>query len=507
MNTKVMTQAVGSGAPAAAGQKHVLSRYGLHLGVAFLLLIVLLPQQPGLPVAGHYMLGILAFAVTVWMTEAVSYPVSAVVITALMAFMLGFAPDVAKPDTLMGTSKGLSIALGGFSNTAWALVGGALFLAAAMTRTGLDRRIALLVLSKVGAQTSRILIGVIFIGFVLSFFVPSTTARVSGMVPIVMGIIVAFGVPLRSRFAGMLMIAVAQADSLWNVGIKTAAAQNMVAVSFIEKQLGVNVSWLDWFIAAAPFSAIMSVVLYFILMKMMPPEKQEIEGGRAIVAKALQDLGPMRAEEKRLLAISLVLLFFWATEKLVHPFDTSTTTIAAIALMFLPRVGVMDWKEVQNAIPWGTLVLFGIGISLGSALLSTKAAPWLATWISAAFGLQTASALMILAVLALFLILIHLGFASATGLAAAMIPIVISVLQSVQTPGINVVGMTMILQYVVSFGMILPVNAPQNMVVYGTDTFEVRDFVRTGIPLTVIAYLLVLLMGATYWRWLGYVGG
>ena len=86
-----------------------------------------------------------------------------------------------------------------------------------------------------------------------------------------------------------------------------------------------------------------------------------------------------------------------------------------------------------------------------------------------------------------------------------MIPIIISLLQSVKTPGIDVVGMTMILQYVVSFGMILPVNAPQNMVAYATDTFEVRDFVRTGIPLTIIAYLLILLMGATYWKWLGYM--
>lgn len=509
MSTKTTTLAVGAGIaiPAAGERKHVLSRYGLVLATAFLLLIATLPHQSGLPVAGQYMLAILAFAVTIWMTEAVSYPVSAILITVLMAFMLGFAPEVATPDKLMGTSKALSIALGGFSNTAWALVGGALFLASAMTRTGLDRRIALLVLAKVGAKTNRILIGVILIGFVLSFFVPSTTARVSCMVPIVMGIIVAFGVPLKSRFAGMLMIAVAQADSLWNVGIKTAAAQNMVAVSFIEKQLGVSISWLDWFIAAAPFSAIMSAVLYFVLMKMMPPEKQEVEGGRAIVEKALKDLGPMPVAQKKLLAISLILLFFWSTEKILHPFDTSTTTIAAIALMFMPRIGVMDWKDVQNSIPWGTLVLFGIGISLGSALLSTKAAPWLATWISAAFGLEAASALVILAVLAMFLILIHLGFASATGLAAAMIPIVISVLQSVKTPGINVVGLTMILQYVVSFGMILPVNAPQNMVAYGTDTFEVRDFVRTGIPLTVIAYLLVMLMGATYWRWLGHMGG
>jgi len=113
--------------------------------------------------------------------------------------------------------------------------------------------------------------------------------------------------------------------------------------------------------------------------------------------------------------------------------------------------------------------------------------------------------LLILAILAAFLIVIHLGFASATGLAATMIPIIIAVLQSVTTPGIHVVGMTMILQYVVSFGMILPVNAPQNMVAYGTDTFEVRDFVRIGIPLTIIAYVLVLIMGATYWKWLGYM--
>src|SRR5512138_3237025 len=121
----------------------------------------------------------------------------------------------------MGTGKGLTTALGGFSNTALALVAAALFLSAAMTKTGLDRRIALLVLSKMGARTNRVLIGVILVGLVLSFFVPSTTARVACMVPIVMGIITAFGVSRTSRFAGVLMIATAQADSIWNVAIKT----------------------------------------------------------------------------------------------------------------------------------------------------------------------------------------------------------------------------------------------------------------------------------------------
>jgi sodium-dependent dicarboxylate transporter 2/3/5 len=102
-------------------------------------------------------------------------------------------------------------------------------------------------------------------------------------------------------------------------------------------------------------------------------------------------------------------------------------------------------------------------------------------------------------------VVIHLGFASATALASAMIPIVIAVLKGVATSGINVIGMTMLLQFVVSFGFILVVNAPQNMVAYGTDTFSARDFVRTGLVLTVIALALVMLLAATYWRWLGYV--
>jgi anion transporter len=240
-------------------------------------------------------------------------------------------------------------------------------------------------------------------------------------------------------------------------------------------------------------------------MKMMPPEVEEIEGGKAAVAKSLAELGPMSGPEKRLLGVSLMLLFFWTTEGLLHSIDTSTTTIVAIAFMLLPKVGVISWSEAQERIPWGTVVLFGVGISLGSALLSTHAAAWLAKLIVGWFGLGGASALAILAVLSAFLIIIHLGFASATALAAAMIPIIISVLQAVKTPGLNLVGMTMILQYVVSFGMLLPVNAPQNMIAYGTGTFEAKDFLRTGIPLTIAAYVLILILGATYWRWLGLV--
>lgn len=493
-------------APAPAANASWTQRAGLVAAFAALVLILLLPPAAGLPHAGQVMLGILAFAVIVWMTEALDYAVSAVVIGALMIFGLAFMPDAAKPGgPAMGTGAALNLALSGFASSAVALVAAACFIAAAMTATGLDRRIALLVLSRVEARAHQIVIGAMVVGFLLSFIVPSTTARVACLMPIMMGFILAFKVDKRSRFAALLVITAAQTASVWNVGIKTAAAQNMVAVGFVEKQFGSTITWTEWFIAGAPFSALLTVALYFIMTRMMKPEMDEIAGGRAAIRQQLSELGPMTAREWKLLTLVLALLGFWSTEKVLHDFDTTSTTIAAIALMLMPRIGVMDWKASQRGFPWGTVVLFAVGISVGTALLRTQAAAWLANLIVHHLGLQNAGAFAILMLLSIFLVVIHLGFASATALASTMIPIVISVLGAVQTPGINVIGMTMLLQFVVSFGFILPVNAPQNMIAYGTDTFEARDFVRTGLVITLAALALLVLFGLTYWSWMGYM--
>jgi anion transporter len=405
----------------------------------------------------------------------------------------------------MGTNQGLTGAISGFANPALMLVAAAMFLAAAMTITGLDRRIALFLLSKAGARVSRIMIASILVATVLAFLVPSSTARAAAIVPIITGIILCFGVEKHSRLAGLLMITTVQAVSIWNVGIKTAAAQNMIAVGFIQKLTGQDITWSSWFLAAAPFSVALSVLLYFIMMTMMPPETKEVPGGAMAITQARKALGPMTSKEKRLFAFFLVLLAFWATEGLLHKIDSATITIIAVAILLLPGIGVMDWKGANALVPWGTVILFGVGIGLGTVLLQTKAASWLADHIVTATGLNAMSGLGVFAVLAAFLIIIHLGFASATALAAAMIPIVISILKKLQTPGVDVIGTTLLLQFIISFGFILPVNSPQGMVAYGTDTFSTWSFLRTGVVLTLLAYALALVFASTYWHWLGYI--
>lgn len=504
MSLSATTRSTASAADKTVGSRELFRHFGLWIGLAVLALICIAPVQPGLSEAGQRMIGIMFFAVIVWASNAVSYPVSAGVIMALMAMLIGFAP---KPDgnALFGTGAALKMALAGFSSPAFCLVGAALFLSAAMTKTGLDKRIALVILFKIGATPARVVIGIIFCGFVLSFFVPSTTARVACLVPIVIGMVRAFGLEATSPFAGLLMITVAQIDSVWNVGIKTAAAQNMVAVNFIRDITGTDISWMEWFTAAAPFAVLMSVSLYLVVTRMVKTDVTEISGGAEAVKKSLAELGRISADERKLLIVSCILLLLWVTEKKLHPIDTTTSTVCAIALLMLPKIGVMEWKEVVGKINWGTVLLFGVGISLGSGLLKTNAAQWLADTIVTAFDLAASTPFLVVAVMAAFLIVIHLGFASATGLAAAVIPIIIAVCGTLHSPDVNVIGMTMILQFTVSFGYILPVNAPQNMIAYSTGSFSVSTFARVGVVLTLLAYALILILSATYWHWLGLI--
>ncbi len=475
---------------------------GLVIAIAVLIGILLLPTPEGLPVAGHRVLAILVFAVVVWVSEAVSYEASSIMIMGLLVFLVGTAPHLTNPDAAWGTSTSMNLALTGFGNSALALVTAALFLAACMTYTGLDKRIALKTMNLVGTSTRAIFLGTMLVIVVLSLVVPSATARSAAMLPIVLGMILAFGVDRRSNLGAGLMIVVAQGISIWNVGIQTAAAQNLLTVGFMEKMLGERAAWSDWLVAGAPWSVLMSFILLFVVLRFLPPETDQLQGGKATVHKQLAELGVMSAAQKRLLLVTLVLIGFWATEGKLHNFNTTATTTVALAVLLTPKIGVISWKDIQSRVPWGTVIVFGVGISLGTALLQTKAGEWLGQQIILHTGIDTFGPFMIFAILAAFLIVIHLGFASATALSSSMIPIMISLLQNI--PGeINRLGMTMILGFVVSYGFILPVNAPQNMVCLGTETFNAKQFAKVGIVVTIIGYALMLVFAATYWKWIG----
>ncbi len=480
----------------------------LIVSIALFVIVLLLPRPESLTGSGQAALALLVLAVSLWITECVSAAASAfVLMAAAIISMVGTSMPVAPGATVapaaMSSGAVLRLMLAGFSESAAWLVAGALFLAAAMKSVGLDRRIALVIMNKVSLSPAGLIGGAIVIGGVLAMFIPSATARVGAVIPIMLGIIAALRLPVNSSLGAALIIVTAQACNVFNITFKTGAAQNLIGLSFIKRAFGQDITWGGWLAITAPFAVIMVIALFILVMVILRPEVPTGEGARAALRSDLDALGPVKAPEWRLIVIALLLLGFWSTEGVLHKIDSASVMLIGVAVLLAPAIGVMNWKTAEPLIPWGTIVMFGIGISLGLTLTSTGAAKWLADATLGQMGLDHLPVVVVIAALSAFNIILHLGFASATGLAASLIPIMIAFVQTLPASPQTMLGIVLIQQFVISFGLILPVNAPQNMLAYGTGAFTAQQFAKLGIPFTLFGYGVILLLSATVWKWMG----
>ncbi len=201
--------------------------------------------------------------------------------------------------------------------------------------------------------------------------------------------------------------------------------------------------------------------------------------------------------------MALLLLVLWSTEGTLHPFDTTTTTQLGIALLLMPRIGVMHWAQAEKLVPWGRWCC-SLPRSRSARCCSAPVRP--AGWPSRRWGSWGSRPLPVVSVigaLAVFSIVLHLGFASATGLASTLIPIFIAFAQTLPVSKETAFGIVLVQSFVVSFGFILPTNAPQNMLCYGTGAFGTLQFAKVGLLVTLAGLALILLLSATLWPWMG----
>ena len=480
-------------------------KYWLVIGVGLLLLISFMPPRPGLSTAGQRVIGVLVFAVVMWISEAIPYVYTAVTNVVCLALLLGFSPVQGTTGALLGTPKALQLAVGGFVSNGTILVTAALFLTAAIEITGLNNRIAFGILKVLGPKTDRVFLGIVLIMLVLAFLIPSIVARAAAVTPLAMGLITALGVDRKSIFARNLLICVGLAASISGIGVLSAGIPNLIAVSFIDQYSHHSITWTEWLRYSLPFSVALMMTLYLLLIHCNTFEFTEIPGGRKVIDAAYAQLGPLSAREKRISVICGLTILLWSTEA-YHKIDVNTVAIFAVMLVLTPHIGVVNWKELSSSANVGSvIVIAAAAVSLGQVLLETGAATWLAKTTLGGLGIQHMSFSAMMATLVIALVFIRLAFASITSATATLIPTVLALLLSFGNPALPVWGMALIATFTLYFSFILPVSDPHLMIPYSTDTFDVKDLMKIGIPLTLIALVLVVIFWFTYWRWLGVV--
>jgi solute carrier family 13 (sodium-dependent dicarboxylate transporter), member 2/3/5 len=462
-----------------------LKAVGVPLAIAVAIAVWMAKTPEGLSSDGHRALALFGAIFVLYLTEAVPLAISSLMVVPL-AVLMGIV-------NLRG-------ALEGFSSSSVYLILGAFILATAAVKTRLAERITYVVLGRIGTAPTQITFGVTVVNIILAFLVPSTTARTAVLLPVCLGIIELFKTEGRSKFAINLLLTLAFTNATISAGVLTATVPNPVAVEFLVKAGSAPITYAQWFVFGFPPALLMTLFTWWCIQKVYRPEVTTAGGDvDRIIRDKLADLGPTKPAEWRALSIFLLVTTLWATQGLTQ-LDTTVVCLAGACLLFLPKIGVINWDDANKGISWQIILVAGGGISLGDILMKTGAAKWLATTAFGALGLHDASTLALLLVVMLIVQYLHVIFVGTTAMATATMPIFLGMAQTAGLPPtVLVLPAAMIIG---GYPLLMFYNTLPNIVVYGTGRLRVGDFPRVGIVVCTTACLVYALCAATYWRWL-----
>lgn len=474
----------------------------ISIGLAMMTVIMLAPTPTGLSLAGQRMLAIMVFTVFMWITEAIPYGASAISLVCLMMVFLGFSPATGLEGPLLGTGKAIPLALSGFSNSGWLFVAAGLGMAAAITSTGLDKRVAYLILRLVGTKVNAIMLGIIITAFALTFLIPSVIARAATLVPIVIGLIGAFGLPVNSQIGKAMLLLAGILPSVTGVGVLTGAAPNPVLVNFLTGAGQPTISYVAWLVDLFPYTVIYAIGLYFLVTKLFKFEVSELPGGQSYLTERIKELGPMSGVEKRASIIVSVTILLWATDHF-HHIEAPVISVFAVLLMVLPYVGVTTWNDLYKRMDWTSILLFGAGISMAEMFTKTGGAKWVAKVAFVESGMGSLSITMMAITIFIVMFFVRFCFTSITSCLTAITPAIIGFLVALDNPAVPITGIVLGVSLVAQCTAIIPVTSAPAMIAYGAGGFTTKDMIRLGLPLTLVMYGLIFVAMFIYWPMIG----
>jgi len=347
--------------------------------------------------------------------------VATIVALILKPFPMGTVSFIAI--TLLAVTRTLSIgvALSGFANTVIWLIVCAFFISKGFVKTGLGQRIAYLFMKAFGKKTLGLSYSFIVSDLVMAPAMPSNTARIGGILyPIIRSLANVFGSKTEDKterkVGSFLIYTTFQADNVVSAMFMTAMAANPLTVQIAYEVLGLQISWMQWAVAAFVPGIVTLAILPFLLYKIYPPEIKETPEAAEIAKEKLKEMGPLSKKEKMMMFVFFQILVLW----IFGPnFGIGATTTALIGLSTMLILGILtfdDIKAEQSA--WDTLVWFAALVMMATQLNTLGVIPWFSYSVESA--VSGFSWIVAFAIIALAYFYSHYFFASATAHVSAM---------------------------------------------------------------------------------------
>ena len=439
--------------------------------VLFFVLLNVLPYEPKAS-AG---LALLAFVAVLWLTEALH-----VTVTALLVPLLAIALD------LVSTKQ----ALVAFADPTIFLFFGGFSLATALHIQKLDKIIA----NKIMALArGNLFIAIIYLFLITAFLSMwmSNTATAAMMLPLAMGILSQLDREKEHNTYVFVLLGIAYSASIGGMGTLVGSPPNAIVAS------NLHLTFADWLWYGLPIMIILLPLMIGTLYIIFKP-KLHINFEQSFESIEMNSVRVLT------LVIFVVIALTWVFSGQINPlisgllglqknitsFDSVVALLAAIVIC---STGIASWKQIQESTDWGVLMLFGGGLTLSAVLKDSGASKILAD--SIVFMIEGQHFYLIGLLVASFIIFLT-EFTSNTASAALLVPIFISIAQSLGMPEI---GLALIIGLGASCAFMLPVATPPNAIVFGSGQVKQSEMVKAGFVLNLVCILVISTMGYLFW--------
>jgi sodium-dependent dicarboxylate transporter 2/3/5 len=432
-------------------------------------------------------LAVAVLMITWWVTEAIPMPVVAMLPLILFP-LLGIA-SIKETSASYGDNI-IFLFLGGF------------MIGLAIEKWNLHTRIALFIIRATGTSGDRIVLGFIIASGFLSMWL-SNTATTMMMYPIAASIIHVVsenraGHGNLKNFALTIMLAIAYASNFGGIATIIGTPPNVAFVGFLEKKYHYTFQFVDWLLICTPMTILLLFTLYIVMTKWLYPNKLKSDiSTKTMIRQRIEELGPMKAAERRVLIIFGVTALLWITKDIINTLnfikldDTMIAIIGATALFIAPSgmddngSRILEWKDTTK-MAWGILLLFGGGIALAGALEKAGLIESLGKWIAGFGGSGGFVLIVMITVMSIFISELMSNIAQVI----VFSPVIAGIADAMH---INPIMLGLPMALAASCASMMPMGTPPNAIVFASGYIKLNQMVRTGFVMNMISVILIAL--------------
>ena len=448
------------------------------IAIGCLIAGLVLPLVINIDPAQARILGILLFAIVLWSTEAVNPTVVSVWVIVLISLF----KVLPYPDVVAGLG----------STIIWRLMGIFIF-AVAVKKSGLGQRIVYKIFGFADGKVRKFIFYYLMITFLFIFLVPAITGRFMLMLTMVLGLFAGLKISAPSNIGKIIFISLPLITLISSTSVIVGSSSTIYAVGLMQELEQFQFSYLSWLVANFPIGLIITIAMYIIMTRLYPPEIEEFPGGKVYLNEVIEETGPLKLEEKKVLFVYGILLFLWFSD-----LATNYPAELFVALILMsPKIGILSWKEASGGVEWGILILFTAGFAIAKAMEVTNIVSDFVGFILGYIGDFSPMAVMV--VVFLLTLIIRLGMNNIMSVVAALMPVVINL---GITLGMNPVWLGLVVLYAATLTF-LPTQTSTALISYSYGFFTAKEMAKAAFVINFLMFILVFLAANYYWPLVG----